>query len=427
MKTLTWWGLALGGLALSVGAQAGTLYSAEKVMNPIDGLQAGHGSQVEWAGKLVVSAAGQALGTQVAAGVPSGNAQAYMQDGLGVRHIPTLPAYTNGELLGTAGKWAAGSVYNLGSDPTTATRAKGQAMLLDLDTGNKRVLGTLGGLSSQGTDVNAQGVVVGHSWVAGNDHVTAFVTENGNMKPLFADQRVSVARVINDRGDIAGQMGDLNSGGSTWGWGVTPGRSPWADGGRPFLISQGKTIMLDEVLGRGTQPGQTEITDMNNAGAVLLDRSFDALGTSVVVQDGMVRVLDSLVLAPELQSMGGLVRAPNRNEFTHALDINDRGQVVGWSMKGLYEQRAVMWNGTDVIDLNDLLANPGDVSLTAAWAIDNDGNIWAQGSDMGIYKLSAVPEPGTAASLMLGLGAMAAALQRRGRRQSMQRGNAASH
>jgi hypothetical protein len=101
--------------------------------------------------------------------------------------------------------------------------------------------------------------------------------------------------------------------------------------------------------------------------------------------------------------------------------------VVGWSMKGLYEQRAVMWNGTDVIDLNDLLANPGDVNLTAAWAIDNDGNIWAQGSDMAIYRLSAVPEPGTSASLMLGLGAMAAALQRRGRRQSWQGGHAASH
>jgi probable HAF family extracellular repeat protein len=424
MKTWTNWGLALGGLTLSVAAQAGTPYSAEKVMNPVDGLQAGHGSQVEWAGKLAVSDAGQVLGTQVMAGVPMGNAQAFLQDGLGVRTIPTLPAYTNGELLGTAGKWAAGSVYNLGTDPMTATRAKGQAMLLDLDTGNKRVLGTLGGLSSQGLDVNAQGVVVGHSWVAGNDHVTAFVTDNGRMKPLFADQRISVARVINDRGDIAGQMGDLNSGGATWGWGVTPGRSPWADGGRPFLISQGQTIMLDEVLGRGNQPGQTEVTDMNNAGAVLLDRSFDPLGTSVVVQDGMVRVLDSLVLAPELQAMEG-ERAPTRNAFTHALDINDRGQVVGWSMKGLYEQRAVMWNGTEVIDLNDLLLNPGDISLTAAWAIDNDGTIWAQGSDMAIYRLSAVPEPGTAASLMLGLGGMALVLQRRGRRQAMVKGASA--
>jgi probable HAF family extracellular repeat protein len=335
-----------------------------------------------------------------------------------VRNIPTLPAYTQGELLGTAGRWATGSVYNLGTDPNMATRAKGQAMLLNLDTGDKRVLGTLGGLSSQGQDVNAQGVVVGHSWVAGNDHVTAFVTDGGTMKPLFADQRISVARAINDRGDIAGQAGGLDSGGATWGWGIDPGRNPWADGGRPFLISQGQTIMLDEVLGRGIQPGLTAVIDLNNAGAVLLDRSFDPLGTSVVVQDGMVRVLDSLVLSPELQAIGG-ERAPNRNEFTRAMDINDQGQVVGWSMEGLYEQRAVLWNGIEAIDLNDLLINPGDVSLTAAWAIDNGGNIWAQGSDMAIYRLSAVPEPGTVASMSLGLGGMVLLMQLRARRQAM--------
>lgn len=399
MNALLMRGLALAGLALAVSAQAQTTYTGERVLNPVAGLTAGHGSQVDWAGRLLVSGAGQALGTQAFPGLPLGGHQAFVQDGLGVRNIPTLPAYTNGELLGAGGQWAAGSAYNLGADPNVSARGRGQAMVLDLNTGSKRVLGTLGGISSQGSDVNAAGVSVGHSWVAGNDHVTAFVADGSGMKPLFADQRISVATSINDRGDVAGQMAGLNSGGQAWGWGSVQGQVPYRGGGRPFLMSGGKLVMLDEVAGVGS--GQATVVDLNNQGAVLLDRMNDPMGTSVVVQDGMVRVLDSLVLNPELQG----TRAANRNEFTQGLDINDAGEVVGWSMEGLYEQRAVLWRGTQAIDLNELWTAPEGVTLTAAWAIDNQGSIWAQGSDMAIYRLSAtaVPEPGTASSLMLGL------------------------
>jgi probable HAF family extracellular repeat protein len=399
MNTLLMRGLALAGLALSMSSQAQTTYTGERVLDPVAGLQAGHGSQLDWAGRLLVSAAGQSLGTQAFPNLPLGGHQAFVQDGLGVRNIPTLPAYTNGELLGTGGQWAAGSAYNLGTDPSLSTRGRGQAMVVDLNTGSKRVLGTLGGISSQASDVNAAGVSVGHSWVAGNDHVTAFVADGSGMKPLFADQRISVATSINDRGDVAGQMAGLNSGGQTWGWGFVQGQVPHQGGGQPFLMSGGKLLMLDEVA--GMDGSHANVVDLNNQGAVLLDRQGDTLGTSVVVQDGMVRVLDSLVLDAALVGPEGATRNP----FTQGLDINDAGDVVGWSMEGIYEQRAVLWRGTQAIDLNDLWTAPEGVTLTAAWAIDNQGRIWAQGSDMAIYRLSAaaVPEPGTATSLLLGL------------------------
>lgn len=60
---------------------------------------------------------------------------------------------------------------------------------------------------------------------------------------------------------------------------------------------------------------------------------------------------------------------------TSALDINDKGQVVGSTAGG----RATLWQGNTATDLNRVIANKGSWRLDSAVSIDESGNIIGYG------------------------------------------------
>ncbi len=163
---------------------------------------------------------------------------------------------------------------------------------------------------------------------------------------------------------------------------------------------------------------------------------------------------------------------PGGNSFANA--INDNGVIVGSYFNDFYTEHAFIWDGTDVIDIGELVASPfqssvahdineqgqvvgvaygaffyadgvvynlddlaaaflveegttsGFVALDVAYDINEFGQIVGSGTyydsvtgmthDMGfLLSLSTVPEPSTAASLA-GLVAFGAGVARRRRR-----------
>ena len=64
---------------------------------------------------------------------------------------------------------------------------------------------------------------------------------------------------------------------------------------------------------------------------------------------------------------------------SEAKDINNSGQIVGSSWietaNGNTLQRAVIWDGGEILDLNDLVVGLGEWALDDATAIDDRGRI----------------------------------------------------
>jgi probable HAF family extracellular repeat protein len=115
------------------------------------------------------------------------------------------------------------------------------------------------------------------------------------------------------------------------------------------------------------------------------------------------------------RSAGGL-------DYSNATEINDSGQVVGFSETESDRERAFLWDAVNALqDLKDLL-DPGLIALfTRAVAINASGQIVGRGYFDGMeqgFLLTAIPDGSIPASLaqMLGsIGALAAAGRRKGR------------
>jgi probable HAF family extracellular repeat protein len=105
-----------------------------------------------------------------------------------------------------------------------------------------------------------------------------------------------------------------------------------------------------------------------------------------------------------------------------ANSINNSGQVVGFSMLG-NSSRATLWDGNNVIDLNNLLEAS---TLNEGWvlqnALDINDNGWivgyANNSQLGLnnaflLSMTPVPEADTSAMLLMGAGMMGFMARRR--------------
>lgn len=105
---------------------------------------------------------------------------------------------------------------------------------------------------------------------------------------------------------------------------------------------------------------------------------------------------------------------------SRALAINDSGHVVGNAQFAEGGSSAFLWNGTTMLDLNDVLNNADGIVLQNAKGINNSGWIVAEGyhssfrGSHAFLLIPAIDEPESYAMLLAGLGLLSWRMRRSG-------------
>lgn len=227
-------------------------------------------------------------------------------------------------------------------------------------------LGTLGGSTSLAAGINASGKVVGSSATSTPYQYHAFISGSaGGM----ADLGPGYAFAINATGQVAG----------------------YSASGRAFLTGPSGGAMKD----LGTLGGSSsEAFALNNLGQVV-GYSTLAAGNNL---EGFITGPNGVGMR-DIGTLGGPRSIP--------AGVNDAGVVVGWSYTASYDQHAFVTgaNGVGMTDLNTLVKLADGATLMEAAGINDAGQIIVNASDGEAYLLTgSVPEPGTFALLLSGLG-----------------------
>lgn len=232
-------------------------------------------------------------------------------------------------------------------------------------------VGSLGGSISRIAAINNKGEAVGASTTR-EGAMHAFFYSSGRMRDLTAAYGVERVAALNDRGDITGQ----------------------APGERAMVIRNGRA----EVFG----PPNSVADDINEAGDILVEyfRPGQASHTAVYgagqLNDlptlGGVHLLGGAIndagwvsgygSTPDGRLHAWLYDGKSITDLTPlaangtAHDINNLGHVVG-SM----DNRAFLYAGGQLVDLNTFVDPEADLLLTAAIDINNRGQILATSCD----------------------------------------------
>jgi probable HAF family extracellular repeat protein len=326
-------------------------------------------------------------------------------------------------------------------------------------------LGTLGGSTSYGADLNASGVVVGYS-LRTDETWGAFVYSNGSMQDLGSlSGEETYALGINAKGQIVGRSGNrafLYSGGSMQDLGSLGAHPVFANAinesgqvvGGSAKVSNEFQLRIEafrysngSMQGLGTLGGLISYAnDINAAGQVT--------GESSETEKGGRRAF--LYSNGSMQDLGDIGPSEGSRKISYGNAINDSGQVVGAIGPQGYLLRAFLFSngamsdlgtlngasassaddinnaGTIVgesgdrafvyslsggmADLNSLVVNGEGWVLRRARAVNDAGQIAGYGSLNGAdraFLLTPVPEPSTLALSICGLGLLGALLRRR--------------
>lgn len=301
----------------------------------------------------------------------------------------------------------AGLIAGTMANGTTHTRE----IFLGTGRNDLSLLGTLGGGLSVASALNGRGEVVG--WSTNADGVRRpTLYSRGSFIDLaagVAGYANGVANAVNASGQVTGQINGqtfIYAGGTTRAVavgntseglgindrGVVVGGAVMAGDvvRRPFMIDGGKTTLLPSLGGTFGQA-----LAVNNAGQVV-GYSYTAGGE----------------LLPFLYS-GGKMTALASSGFGEARDINDQGWIVGSRNLSAY-----LWHDGVGRDLNALVApdQAGRWALLSAQGINDSGAIVGYGLFHGYLRgfvATPVPEPGSWALMLAGVGMVGVAVRRR--------------
>lgn len=199
-------------------------------------------------------------------------------------------------------------------------------------------LGSLGGTHNVANAINNRLQVVGDSTVA-SGFVHPFLWEDGTMRDLglLPGGIAAFALDINNRGQIVG-------GGSTGLDETLPHAILWDDGA---------------VIDLGTLPGGSSSQAYGiNARGQIVGISDSAAGQRAVLWDGGVAI--------DLGTLPG-------GDYSEAFDISDSGRVVGVASTATGERHAFLWEpGGTMIDLGAL---PGGDQFSQALGVNNRGQV----------------------------------------------------
>jgi MYXO-CTERM domain-containing protein len=249
-------------------------------------------------------------------------------------------------------------------------------------------IGTLGGVYTYSHGINESGQIVGRSGLAGDSPWHAFLyTAGASMRDLGSlGGPYSEAFDVNDLGQVVGTA-EIST------------RSP-----RAFRTGPNSTIQPGDNL--GTLGGDySHARAINNRGQVA--------GMSSNTGEAATHIFRTAPNAPINPATDDLGALPG-STYAEPFDMNEAGDIVGWSQMAGGTFHAFLVRGSTLYDLNNLMDPAAGYTLVYASAINDRGEIVAAGVRPGqntytALLLTPVPEPGAGLAVLLG----AALLRRR--------------
>lgn len=203
------------------------------------------------------------------------------------------------------------------------------------------------GSFSSAYEINNDGTVIGAASDGTDGYTKGFLWNDGDLTVI--EPRIgprSVAAGINEAGHVVGWMGNSS--------GTDSHAFIWRDG-----------AMTDLGIPAGAFASQASA--INHAGYVVGASKFDYEGPPHWL--GRAYLWDSEGNAFDLGNLLGLERCT-------AVDINDRGRVVGsCRLPDLGNNDAFVWQNGEMRNLNDLIPSESGVHLASARGINNAGQI----------------------------------------------------
>ncbi len=313
--------------------------------------------------------------------------------------------------LGTLGgaSASAAAINNSGQVVGTASNAAGDARAFSYAAGMMSDLGTLGGASSGAYGIDDAGRIVGTADYppgALGEYGIAFLYANGAMQglgilPTGEGYERSRALAINTLGQIVGA-------------------SSATDFGPPEYPEHGFIYSNNALTDLGTLGGlYSEARALNEAGVIVgrASTTLDPAGIGHTIPHAFLYRDGSMI---DLGALGG------QYVGSDALDVNNLGQVVGWTGVGVNADRhGFLYQGGSLQDVNLLIDPQSGWTVTDAAAINDlaqiagtacrDGQCYAVRLDP---DPAGVPEPGAALLTATGLGMLAWVWTRRRSRRS---------